>query len=332
MAALLLIIVVYAASRALWEQTKRDMAAWRRRPARPARPGRFAAWWRRHMTAGNAGYWGHQAGHGFPTARHGLHDGWTRGREAHQRAMAGIAQNRAERAEGRAEHEPLMAEFRRRRDAALEDIKRQEIDRAHEEALVENARRGQEEPEQDIDLASALFPEQEQDEPAQDGSEQEQDEQEQPEVPAAPGDGDDMSAGTETTYQGVRDRMNQQVIDAEQHAIEAEQSVAVTEEHAEAARRTKADAGTMAEEMQALQVDAGTLGAMAEHMEALDAAESAANELNELMVRVKESWGRVQETAEAVVDVLDAGGHGALDEAHANAAGGGAEKEFYAPQ
>ena len=139
MAALLFILVVAVAARSLWEQTKRDMAAWRHRPA----PSRGKA--RSRMTTGNAGYWGHQAGHGFPTARHGFMQGWHRGRQAHQKAQAGIAKSRAEHAEGRAKHEPLMAEYRRRRDAALEEIKRQEIDRAHGEALAENARRGQQE-------------------------------------------------------------------------------------------------------------------------------------------------------------------------------------------
>ena len=138
-----------------------------------------------------------------------------------------------------------------------------------------------------------------------------------------------MTAGTETTYQGVKERMNQQVTDAEEFAAQSEASVAVTEEHAEQARQAKTDAGTMAEEMQQLDVDAGTLGAMAEHMEALDAAEKAANDLNDQMTVVKDSWGTVQEIAQAVVSALEAGGHGGLAEAHASAAGGGAEKDFY---
>ena len=144
---LLLIFLFAAAVRALTEQTRRDLAKWRGRPARPARPGRLANWWRRHVTAGNAGYWGHQAAHGFPTARHGLHDGWTRGREAHHRAQRGIERNRAERAEGQAEHEPEMAGYRRRRAGALAEMERQrqqeEIDRAHAEAELEGQQREQ---------------------------------------------------------------------------------------------------------------------------------------------------------------------------------------------
>jgi len=134
---------------------------------------------------------------------------------------------------------------------------------------------------------------------------------------------------SETTYQGVQVMMETAAADAEQYAAEAEQSQTVTEEHTEQARQAKQRGTTAAEEMQSLGVDAETLSAMADHLQALDDAEKHAGELNDQVTLLTEAWRRVEETAGNVRSQLDASGHGALDEAHANAAGGGADKPFY---
>jgi len=134
---------------------------------------------------------------------------------------------------------------------------------------------------------------------------------------------------SETTYQGVQSMMDAAATEAEQYAAEAEQSETVTEEHVEQARQAKGRGTTAAEEMQAMEVDAETLSAMADHLQALDDAEKHAGELNDQMTQLREAWQRVQETAGQVKSQMDASGHGALDEAHANAAGGGAAKDFY---
>jgi hypothetical protein len=81
--------------------------------------------------------------------------------------------------------------------------------------------------------------------------------------------------------------------------------------------------------MQVLEVDGGTLGAMSEHLEALDRAEEAALELHEQMGVCMKAWAAVGESAANVKSQLAASGHKQLEEAHANAAGGGAKKEFY---
>ena len=71
--------------------------------------------------------------HGFPSARAGLHDGWARAQEAHQQAQRTIAQNRAERAEGRVDLDPELEGFRARRRQALEDLERQRAEREERE-------------------------------------------------------------------------------------------------------------------------------------------------------------------------------------------------------
>lgn len=135
---------------------------------------------------------------------------------------------------------------------------------------------------------------------------------------------------SETTYQSVKSQMDTAETEAEQYAAEAEQSETVTEEHTEQARQAKERGTAAAEEMQSMEVDAETLSAMADHLQALDDAEKHAGELNDQMTQLKEAWQRVQETAGQVKSQMDASGHGALDEAHANAAAGGAQKPFYA--
>ena len=76
----------------------------------------------------------------------------------------------------------------------------------------------------------------------------------------------------------------------------------------------KSAAGTMADEMQSLGVDSATLGAMADHLDALDAAEKAQQ--------------RVTETAQAVSHALTRG-HQQLAEAHKDAPVAAADREFY---
>ena len=160
-----------------------------------------------------------------------------------------------------------------------------------------------------------------------DDENQEQDTPGEKKPPAQPGQGDGNVS--ETTYQGVKQQMETAAAEAEQYAGEAEQAETVTEEHSEQARQAKEQGQVAAEEMQALEVDAETLSAMADHLQALDDAEKRAAELNDQTTQLKEAWQRVQETAAQVQSQLDASGHGALDEAHANAAAGGGKKEFY---
>lgn len=169
--------------------------------------------------------------------------------------------------------------------------------------------------------------------PSEDTPDQQEDpEQDTPgpqEPPAQPGQGDETVS--ETTYQSVKQQMDTAETEAEQRAAEAEESETVTEEHSEQARQAKERGNAAAEEMQSLGVDGESLSAMADHLEALDDAEKAAAELHDQMSQVKDAWQRVQETAGQVKAQLDASGHAALDEAHANAAAGGAEKAFYDP-
>lgn len=367
---LLMFFLIIVAARAVWKQSKEDLARWRARPkgTRP-RSGR------RQVSDSDLGYWGHQLLHGFPTARHGFHDGWSRGREAHHKAKRAIAQNRAEHAEGRAELEPELADYRRRRSEALKEIERQrqaeEVGRAHDEALAENDRRDavpapaeapaagglpdwidpswlEDEHSGDGDQQEAVMsaksiwsppyekpPERDDPLPGEqpaDGKKNQPDEVPDPEpagVPAGHGNSEGDGPMTETTYQGVKNRMSAAQTAAEQFASDAEQSKALTEEHEEEAHAAKTWAQNTADEMQALEVDSATLNAMAEHLDAVDAAEKSAVALNEQMTHHKDAWQRVQETAENVTSQMDSSGHRALDEAHADAAGGGAQKEFY---
>jgi hypothetical protein len=158
---------------------------------------------------------------------------------------------------------------------------------------------------------------------------QEQAEAEQQGSPAAQSASERNGTVSETTYASVRAAMDKAAAGAEERRSDAEQSQAYTEEHLELARQARASSSTAADEMQALKVDAATLGAMAEHLDALDAAEKAAQELHDQMGLVRDAWARVEESAQQVKSQLEAGGHGALAEAHAGAAGGGAEREFY---
>jgi hypothetical protein len=409
---ILVIFLAAVAVRGLWEQTKRDLAKWRGRPARTSGPG----WWRR-LTARDTGYWAAQAAHLFPSARHGLHDGWMRGVEAHHEARRAIAQARAEHAEGRAELHPELEDLAARRRKALEEIERQrEAARLQRQAEEENRMRDEHpewfEPEREpagsepdppyswgredrtyctdadseaeacrfacgasarnhgrfsawahTSSGTVLVGTWENGEPVtqEDGEEarrQEQreeeaaqlDEQEYQEneearrragqqepaseedehpVPAGTGAAAEGEQMTETTYAGIKAKMAKVVTETEQRVSEADQSAGLTEEHLEVAREAKAWASVTADEMQALGVDADSLGAMSEHLDAMDAVAKMAAELNEVMGQMKAAWTKAQETAQQVVTALNAAGHGRIQEARDDAAGGGAEKQFY---
>jgi hypothetical protein len=110
-----------------------------------------------------------------------------------------------------------------------------------------------------------------------------------------------MSAAADTTYDGVLTNMAATRNVAEGHAAEMQT----------ASQR----ASQQADEMQALDVDKDTLSAMADHLDAHDAAVKAQQ--------------RVIETAESVEAALKRG-HQGLAEAHQNAPVEAAEKQFYA--
>ncbi len=110
-----------------------------------------------------------------------------------------------------------------------------------------------------------------------------------------------MPTGTgEVTYDGVLRGMTAAQADAEQKAAEAD-----------AAAKAASDT---AEQMQALEMDPATLGAMADHLDAHAAAQTA--------------LARVQETAEIAKATLQRG-HSGLSEAHKDAPVEAAAKPFY---
>jgi hypothetical protein len=290
----------------------------------------------------DVGYWAHQILNGFPQARRGLANGWHAGRTAQAEGAAERHKARTEHLERHAGLLEQIREHRRRQDEALERIRaaqepgpepgphpirgREDLPAPDEPLPSQPARQGPPEP---VPPAQGSEGTPEGTSPqASPGPAAEEDTQPgTPEPPAQPRQGDQNMS--ETTYQGVQSMMETAAAEAEQYAAEAEQSQTVTEEHAEQARQAKQRGTTAAEEMQSLAVDAETLSAMADHLQALDDAEKHAAELNDQVTLLKEAWQRVQETAGQVRGQLDASGHGALDEAHANAAGGGAERAFY---
>ena len=111
-----------------------------------------------------------------------------------------------------------------------------------------------------------------------------------------------MSAGTaDVTYDGVLASMTAEKASAEGRAAEQQQ----------AGRQASA----ASEHMQSLDVDPATLSAMADHLDAHDAAVKAQQ--------------RVQETAEAVEAALKRG-HAGLAQAHQDAPVQAADRQFYA--
>jgi hypothetical protein len=120
--------------------------------------------------------------------------------------------------------------------------------------------------------------------------------QAQPSPPTT--EGNDMAA--DTTYDAVLQHASR-ARDFEEAALAERQQVV-------------AQANAMAEQMQALSVDPATLGAMADHLDALNAAAAAQQ--------------RVVETAGQVADTLQRG-HAGLKEAHDNAPVQAADTAFY---
>jgi hypothetical protein len=350
---LILVFLAVAALRGLIEQTRRDLAAWRSRP---------------HTSSNGlhtAGYWLHQAVHGFPTVRHGFMSGWHRGRTAHLHARRQMHRASTEHIEAQADAGPELASYRQRRQEAWERINRQreeeaarqagytyhygpadrqwEVQATDENDAVHGASRAAWHdpgrrfhaverpvaggPDRVIREFEEAPPDPPDDpEPAPQQPEPEREPTPQPAGPPPQQQGEPMG---DTTFPAVMARMDAAASSAEQRHAEAEQGTTATEEHATEASAAKAYAAVTADEMQALEVDAASLGAMADHLAAVDEAESAAQELHEQMGRSRDAWARVQETALGVKDRLLAGGHGALADAHADAAGGGAQKDFY---
>jgi hypothetical protein len=378
-AELIVIFLIAGACRGLVQQTKRDLAKWRTRP--PAKRG--TRWWNRPLTAGDVGYWGHQAAHGFPTARAGVTDGLSRARQAHHQARRDIAQARAEHAEGRADLHPELENFRQRRREALERL--WEKQRYQPEAAPGPAPEPPEPPAPaEPPAAEAAAEDHEDDGEAAAHAETSDlpEEDEEPEDPAAgwddplpterkhamsdsksdskadakaqaeqaeydhqqqdnshgvmgrapnPGENNHKGDGnvSETTYKGVKARMASAQTAAEQRQAEAKAAQAGCEERVSEAEQAKAWAQATSEEMQSLDVDAAVLNAMAEHLDAADKALQVEQELLEAAAQAWTAWSEVVETAGQVTSQLEASGHGQLDEAHENAAAGGAEKAFY---
>lgn len=79
----------------------------------------------------DAGFWAHQASHGFPAARHGFASGWHDGQQAASVARTGRAKSRADHAETRARHVPeYRAHVQRYRDAMAQIRGQDEPDNA----------------------------------------------------------------------------------------------------------------------------------------------------------------------------------------------------------
>lgn len=366
---ILFVFLLAAAVRGLVQQTRRDLDRWNRRPSKPRGPGwwrRLTAsgigYWLHQALHGfpsaragladgvnRAREAHHRARRDIAQGRaeHAegraeLHPELETYRERRRRALEDLERQRAEREER--EHQEYLAMLERRRE-------RDEARRRREEERAEAEREPAPEP-ADPSAAEAEMhsspddppggsDEETSDPPGGDHDEEDpvadwdgplpgEDNAPSPEQPAGQNQGDNMSTGTgEVTYASVKARMRQTVTDAEQRQAEAQEAVQATEEHLAWTQGAKAEAGAMADEMQALEVDPATLGAMSEHLDALDAAERAAVELQEQAVANKAAWDKVLETAQQVSSQMEASGHGNLDEAHANAAAGGGKKEFY---
>lgn len=140
-----------------------------------------------------------------------------------------------------------------------------------------------------------------------------------------PTEGTSMS---DVTYDGVVRDMATAVSNAENRAAEVNAAMAAAEEQAQEAADAKTRASQTADEMQALNMDAATLGAMADHLEALDGAEKAHQHVEEALEAARKEAVRVMETAQNVTDTLQRG-HQGLAEAHQNAPVEAAERPFY---
>jgi len=133
---------------------------------------------------------------------------------------------------------------------------------------------------------------------------------------------------SEVTYDGVIRRMDVAVGGAEDRQARIGTALADAEDQAESAGAAQRWADQTAEEMQALNVDSATLGAMADHQDALAATEKAHQAVLEALAEAKKAQGRVTETAQNVKDTLERG-HAGLKQAHDDAPVEAADRTFY---
>lgn len=291
------------------------------------------------------GYWAHQVLHGFPQVRHGLAGGWNAGRTAQTVGKAKRHQAKTDHLESRASLLEQIREHRKRREEAWNRIRaarKPEPELEWEQSDPEDPPGPDDEETSDLpdDIEGTEDPGRrpepwpwppgddseetpEGTSPAEEGTPPEQQESTQ----SRQGEGDRNVS--ETTYQDVKARMTAAQAAAEQRQAEASAAQDGCEERVQEAEAARNYAQTTEDEMQAMEVDAATLGAMAEHQDALSKAQEAEQALQEAATAANAAWTDVVETAGQVNNQLEASGHGALDEAHANAAGGGGKKEFY---
>lgn len=133
---------------------------------------------------------------------------------------------------------------------------------------------------------------------------------------------------SEVTYDSVIRSAGEAVTAAEERAAEVGRSISQAEAQATEAGIAQRWADQAAENMQALNVDPATLSAMADHQDALTAAEKAHQEAIEALQRVAQAQGRVIETAQNVEATLKRG-HQGLADAHREAPVDAADREFY---
>ncbi len=143
---------------------------------------------------------------------------------------------------------------------------------------------------------------------------------------SSPTEGTPMAS--EVTYDGVIRAAGEAVTAAEERAAEIARTTSAAEAQATEAGIAQRWADQAAENMQALNVDPATLSAMADHQDALTAAEKAHQEAIEALQRVAQAQGRVTETAQNVKGTLERG-HAGLKQAHDDAPVDAADREFY---
>lgn len=143
---------------------------------------------------------------------------------------------------------------------------------------------------------------------------------------ANPTEGTPMAS--EVTYDGVIRAAGEAVTAAEERASEITRTTAAAEAQATEAGIAQRWADQAAENMQALNVDSATLGAMADHQDALAAAEKAHQAVLEELTEARKAQGRVTETAQNVKSTLERG-HAGLSEAHKDAPVQAADRTFY---
>jgi hypothetical protein len=269
----------------------------------------------------DVGYWAHQILNGFPAARRGLANGWHAGRTAQAQSAAERQQRKAEHLETRVRLIPEIREHRRRQAEAWERIcGDQQPEQEFPVLLTGRSRSGRPvnpltgEPhdtvavwdQEDLDrrlAAAAEDPDMKVTtrpvpDPASEAGTPEGTSPETSQPTSTTEEGTQMAS--DVTYDGVLRAMDKAVMAAE--------------DHGETARAAHVQASGIADQMQALEVDPATLGAMADHLDALDAAAKAQQQ--------------VLDTARSVHETLQRG-HAQLAEAHKEAVVEAADKAFY---